>query len=354
MGSIPNGSAPLSSMRSPDLYTTLPGRTGKAQVRLAAAGRLRSAVALELVAGKVRAHPRHRPNARGNSPRNGTSSPCMGQEPRPSGRHRVPPRLRKDGSCFGVGPTRIPHQGAGSGPPFGKTERRARGLDFVARDNPADSLMPQGSTCWPYPHSTEPGLTRLGAGPHQAGRRRVIVGSTQVGHPSPRRDVRVRGARPLSASQAGFGLSTGGSPALQRQVGARADRCCAWSAAEGDSDGSHWDAAPAWRPTHVDPAVSVNLPAGQASGDLRGSRARLDPPRVRKVRPSGRPLPHASGPGWQERQVVKPVAMSGPWHTHSSTRMTGIDHTRPASRQSSAPHNLLHQQRISFFGGHPI
>jgi hypothetical protein len=55
MGSIPNGSAPLSSMRSPDLYTTLPGRTGKAQVRLAAAGRLRTAVALELVAGKVRA-----------------------------------------------------------------------------------------------------------------------------------------------------------------------------------------------------------------------------------------------------------------------------------------------------------
>lgn len=172
--------------------------------------------------------------------------------------------------------------------------------------------MPQGSTCWPYPHSTGPGLTRLGAGPHQAGRRRVIAGSTHVGHPSPRRDVRVRGARPLSASQAGFGLSTGGSPALQRQVGARADRCCAWSAAEGDSDGSHWDAAPSWRPTQVDPAVSVNLPAGQASGGPRGPRARLDPPRVRKVRPSGGPLPHASGPGWQERQVAKPVAISGP------------------------------------------
>ena len=156
------------------------------------------------------------------------------------------------------------------------------------------------------------GPTRLGAGPHQVGRRRVIAGSTHVGHPSPRRDVRVRGARPLSASQAGFGLSTGGSPALQRQVGARANRCCAWSAAEGDSDGSHWDAAPSWRPTHVDPAVSVNLPAGQASGGPRGSRARLDPPRVRKVRPSGGPLPHASGPGWQERQVAKPVAISGP------------------------------------------
>jgi len=113
MGSIPNGSAPLQACARQIFNSMLPGRTGKAQVRLAAAGRLRSAVALELVAGKVRAHPRHRPNARGNSPRNGTSSPCMGQEPRPSGRHRVPPRLRKDGSCFGVGPTRISHQGAG-------------------------------------------------------------------------------------------------------------------------------------------------------------------------------------------------------------------------------------------------
>ena len=168
------------------------------------------------------------------------------------------------------------------------------------------------STCRPYPHSTGPGLTRLGAGLHRAGRCSPIAGSTHVGHPSPRRDVNVRGARPLSASQAGFGLSTGGSPALQRQVGARANRCCAWSAAEGDSDGSHWDAAPSWRPTHVDPAVSVNLPAGQASGGPRGPRARLDPPRVRKVRPSGGPLPHASGPGWQERQVAKPVAISGP------------------------------------------
>ena len=55
MGSIPNGSAPLSSMRWPDLHIMLLGRTGKAQVRLAAAVRLRIAVALELVAGKVRA-----------------------------------------------------------------------------------------------------------------------------------------------------------------------------------------------------------------------------------------------------------------------------------------------------------
>ena len=214
--------------------------------------------------------------------------------------------------------------------------------------------MPQGSTCWPYPHSTGPGLTRLGAGPHQAGRRRVIAGSTHVGHPSPRRDVRVRGARPLSASQAGFGLSTGGSPALQRQVGARANRCCAWSAAEGDSDGSHWDAAPSWRPTHVDPAVSVNLPAGQASGGPRGSRARLDPPRVRKVRPSGGPLPHASGPRMarttsrQTGSYIRPVTHS---LLHSDDRYRS--HAARIPPICCAPY-LLHQQRISFFGGHPI
>ena len=53
MGSIPNGSAPLQACARQIFKSMLPGRTGKAQVRLAAAGRLCSAVALELVAGKV-------------------------------------------------------------------------------------------------------------------------------------------------------------------------------------------------------------------------------------------------------------------------------------------------------------
>ena len=57
MGSIPNGSAPLQACARQIFKSTLPGRTGKAQVRLAAAGRLRSAVALELAAGKVWALP---------------------------------------------------------------------------------------------------------------------------------------------------------------------------------------------------------------------------------------------------------------------------------------------------------
>ncbi len=57
-----------------------------------------------------------------------------------------------------------PSSRAGSTPPLCKTERRARGLDSVTRDNPADSLMPQDRRCLPYPHSTGPGPTRQGVG----------------------------------------------------------------------------------------------------------------------------------------------------------------------------------------------
>ena len=75
MGSIPNGSAPLQACARQISKNTLPGRTGKAQVRLATAGRLRSAVALELAAGKVWALPIAVQPARGIHCRNGTGSP---------------------------------------------------------------------------------------------------------------------------------------------------------------------------------------------------------------------------------------------------------------------------------------
>ncbi len=42
-------------------------------------------------------------------------------------------------------------QGARLTPCLCKTERRGRGLDSVARDNPADSLMAQDRRCLPYP-----------------------------------------------------------------------------------------------------------------------------------------------------------------------------------------------------------
>ena len=133
--------------------------------RLAAAVRLRSAVALELVAGKVRALLDTVQTARGNHRRNGTSSPCMGQELRPCVPVPRPTTLaEREELLRRWADSEIRPQGAGSGPPFGRTERQARGLDPVARDNLADSLMPQDSTCRPYPHSTGPGLTRSGAG----------------------------------------------------------------------------------------------------------------------------------------------------------------------------------------------
>ncbi len=41
-----------------------------------------------------------------------------------------------------------------------ETRRRDRGLDSVARDNPADSLMAQDRRCLLYPNSTGPGPVR--------------------------------------------------------------------------------------------------------------------------------------------------------------------------------------------------
>ena len=138
--------------------------TSTSKNRLAAAVRLRIAVALELVAGKVRALLDTVQTARGYGCRNGTSSPCMGQELRPCAPVPRPTTLaEREELLRRWADSEIRPQGAGSGPPFGRTERQARGLDSVARDNLADSLMPQGSTCWPYPQSTGLGRMCLGA-----------------------------------------------------------------------------------------------------------------------------------------------------------------------------------------------
>jgi hypothetical protein len=80
-------------------------------------------------------------------------------------RCRIPPRLRKGGAALVLGRLENPSSWAGSTPPMCKTERLARGLDLVARDNPTDSLMAQDRRFLPYPHSTGPGPTRKGVGP---------------------------------------------------------------------------------------------------------------------------------------------------------------------------------------------
>jgi hypothetical protein len=177
MGSIPNGSAPLQACAR-QIYTYIPpGRTGKAQVRLAAAGRLRSAVALELVAGKVWALPIAVQPARGTRCSKGTGHPewvrCHGPRAGAESHHACGREelLR----CWADSETR--HQGV-KGPrhglpaissrvrTLGMMERRGRGLDFVARDNLADSLMPQGQWCSPYPYSAGPGPTGAGGRTH--------------------------------------------------------------------------------------------------------------------------------------------------------------------------------------------
>jgi hypothetical protein len=121
-----------------------------------------------------------------------------------------PTTLAEGRSCLGVGPTRKPVLKDRGLPattsrarPLCKTEGRDRGLDFVARDNPADSLTPQDRRCLPYPHSTGPGSTRQGVGPTRAGRRRATAPVATAGCST------IRGAPPLSASQAGFGLPAG-------------------------------------------------------------------------------------------------------------------------------------------------
>jgi len=154
MGSIPNGSAPLQACARQIFKSMLPGRTGKAQVRLAAAGRLRSAVALELAAGKVWALPIAVQSARGTRRRKGTGHSewvrCHGLRAGAAshhacGREELP-------RCWADSETRLQGAGVPSIPSLLKTERRGRGLDSVARDNLADRLMAQGQRCLPYPN----------------------------------------------------------------------------------------------------------------------------------------------------------------------------------------------------------
>ncbi len=108
MGSIPNGSAPLQACARQIFKFMLPGRTGKAQVRLAAAGRLRSAVALELAAGKVWALPKAfqiqlvgSSGATARATLNGLGATARAPAPSPT-------TLAEGRSCLGVGPTRKP------------------------------------------------------------------------------------------------------------------------------------------------------------------------------------------------------------------------------------------------------
>ena len=119
------------------------------------AGRLRSAVALELAAGKVWALPKTvqiqlvgSSGATARATLNGlgaTARAPVAASHHACGREEL---LR----CWADSETRLQGAGVPSIPSLLKTERRGRGLDPVARDNPADSLMTQGQRCLPYPN----------------------------------------------------------------------------------------------------------------------------------------------------------------------------------------------------------
>ncbi len=93
---------------------------------------------------------------------------------------------------------------------------------------------------------------------------------------------------------------------------------------------------------------NLEMPSGASEPPGGTGLRQPSPPRVRKARPSGGPLLHASGPGWQERQVAKPVAIPGPRHIHCFTQMTGTDHNGRAPPICRVPH-LLRRQRINLF-----
>jgi hypothetical protein len=186
--------------------------------------------------------------------------------------------LAEGRSCLGVGPTRKPVLKGRLYAPFCKTERRARGLDSVARDNPADSLKPQDRRCLPYPHSTGPGPTRQGVGPTWGRAPASHRWLNQVGHLHPAGCSTVHRAPPLSASQAGFGLP--GPAGCQRdKPGPRQPLLCPY----------HGGRRLGWEP--LGRSTTWHGPPGWAQSDISGSpgetgllrpRARLGPPRVRE------------------------------------------------------------------------
>ena len=274
-------------MRSPDLQTKmLPGRTGKAQVRLAAAGRLRSAVALELAAGKVWALPIAVQPARGTRCSKGTGHPewvrCHGPRAGAESHHACGREelLR----CWADSETRLQGAGVPSIPSLLKTERRGRGLDSVARDNLADSLMAQGPSqrCLPYPNPTRPSQSVMGGRPlHRAGRQPVIAESTpspggMLNHP---RDTALERLSVWIRNTGGSPESRGPrQPLLRFGTGGRR---LGW---EPLGRGPLGTATPMG--LQADP---VDLPAGRPPA----TPGTAGPPRVRDVRPSrGTPASH--------------------------------------------------------------
>ena len=193
--------------------------------------------------------------------------------------------------------------------------RRVRGLDSVARDNLADSLMPQDRRCLPYPHSTGPGPTRLGVGPPR-GR---TPASDRWLNPSWTLSPCGTLSRPRGTSLerlSGWIRTTGGPPA--HKAGPAPTAAAYLPRRKATRMGATGTQYRLGRPTRVAPAVPVNLPAGQASGGPQRPRARLKPSPAQRVRPSCGPRPHVCEP-WMASTTSRPIGSYPHPTAHSLT-----------------------------------
>ena len=209
-----------------------------------------------------------------------------------------------------------------------KTERRGRGLDSVARDNLADSLMAQGQRCLPYPNPTWPIQSVTGGRPLRgAGRQPVIAESTpspggMLNHP---RDTALE---LLSV----WIRNTGGSPEC------RGPRQPLSEYFEPGGRRLGWEPLGRGTPCHGHfrglHAVPVDLPVGRPPA----TRARLGPLEFGMSDHPAGPWHHTCGPsGWQALQVFQQVTIHGTDHPLTQSESTGQFKLLPVRRFNFTP-----------------
>ena len=122
----------------------------------------------------------------------------------------------------------------GNMPP--STERKARGLDLVARDKPSDNLMLKSGASWLQPSLPwARAQSERGQEPDGPGAGGLTSKPVTYGQHSPARVTCPTGLAPRRASQVGFGLLAGSGPGPTRA----AQRVRPGTAPDSNSDESH-------------------------------------------------------------------------------------------------------------------
>jgi hypothetical protein len=291
---------------------------------------LRSAVALELAAGKVWALPKTvqiqlvgSSGATARATLNGlgaTARAPVAASHHACGREEL---LR----CWADSETRLQGAGVPSIPSLLKTERRGRGLDSVARDNLADSLMAQGQRCLPYPNPIRPSHTVMGGRPlHGAGRQPVIAEST----PSP--GGMLNHPRDTALERLSVWIrNTGGSPECR---GPRQPLLLLRAGREATRMGATRTRT-SW---HGNSWAYKRIQWTSRRAGLRQPRARLGPLEFGTSDHPAGPRHHTCGPaGWQVLQVFQPVTIHGTDHPLTQSESTRQTKRFPVRRFNFTP-----------------